>query len=163
MSPFTSGWGWEDGVQEGDIITWITQLPFKHRDYFKRKTFTLSLEINLSVAHSWWMNVIMSSDMSLWLIQIGFRLIQISDLMIHGLVTNGTAKMCCLGLILALFYSTMVIKMILDDNWSCNKLFLIGLVEKCKVTINKIEVMPSFGWISDEYLLKGPKIAKMGT
>ena len=29
---------------------------------------------------------------------------------IPGLVTNGTAKICCLGLILALFYSTMVIK-----------------------------------------------------
>ena len=31
-------------------------------------------------------------------------------LIISGLVTNGTAKICCLGLILALFYSTMVIK-----------------------------------------------------
>ena len=29
---------------------------------------------------------------------------------IPGLVTNGTAKICCRGLILALFYSTMVIK-----------------------------------------------------
>ena len=35
---------------------------------------------------------------------------QTSDLIIPGLVTNGTAKICCLGLILALFYSTMVIK-----------------------------------------------------
>ena len=34
----------------------------------------------------------------------------ISDLIIPGLVTNGTAKICCLGLILALFYSTVVIK-----------------------------------------------------
>ena len=33
-----------------------------------------------------------------------------SDLIIPGLVTNGTAKICCLGLILAPFYSTMVIK-----------------------------------------------------
>ena len=33
-----------------------------------------------------------------------------SDLIIPGLVTNGTAKICCLGLILALLYSTMVIK-----------------------------------------------------
>ena len=33
-----------------------------------------------------------------------------SDLIIPGLVTNGTAKICCRGLILALFYSTMVIK-----------------------------------------------------
>ena len=33
-----------------------------------------------------------------------------SDLIIPGLVTNGTAKICCLGLILALFYSTMIIK-----------------------------------------------------
>ena len=31
-------------------------------------------------------------------------------------------------------------KMILDNKWSCNKLFLMGLIEKCKVTINKIEV-----------------------
>ena len=46
--------------------------------------------------------------------------------------------------------------MILDNNWSCNKLFLIGLVEKCSVTINKIEVIPSF-WVnsSDDFLLKG--------
>ena len=34
----------------------------------------------------------------------------ISDLIIPGLVTNGTAKICCLGLILALFCSTVVIK-----------------------------------------------------
>ena len=33
-----------------------------------------------------------------------------SDVIIPGLVTNGTTKICCLGLILALFYSTMVIK-----------------------------------------------------
>ena len=33
-----------------------------------------------------------------------------SDLIISGLVTNGTAKICCRGLILALFYSTVVIK-----------------------------------------------------
>ena len=38
------------------------------------------------------------------------------DLIIPGLVTTGTAKICCLGLILALFESTMVIKMILDNN-----------------------------------------------
>ena len=34
----------------------------------------------------------------------------ISDLIIPGLVTNETAKICCRGLILALFYSTVVIK-----------------------------------------------------
>ena len=33
-----------------------------------------------------------------------------SDLIIPGLVTNGTAKICCRGLILVLFNSTMVIK-----------------------------------------------------
>ena len=33
-----------------------------------------------------------------------------SDLIIPGLVTNGIAKICCRGLILALFYSTEVIK-----------------------------------------------------
>ena len=33
-----------------------------------------------------------------------------SDLIIPGLVTNGTTKICCRGLILALFYSTVVIK-----------------------------------------------------
>ena len=33
-----------------------------------------------------------------------------SDPIIPGLFTNGTAKICCLGLILALLYSTMVIK-----------------------------------------------------
>ena len=33
-----------------------------------------------------------------------------SDLIIPGLATNGNAKICCLDLILALFYSTMVIK-----------------------------------------------------
>ena len=32
------------------------------------------------------------------------------DLIIRGLVTKGTAKICCLGLILAQFYSTIVIK-----------------------------------------------------
>ena len=35
---------------------------------------------------------------------------QASDLIIPGLVTNETAKICCRALILALFYSTMVIK-----------------------------------------------------
>ena len=39
-----------------------------------------------------------------------FQVHVISDLIIPRLVTNGTAKICCLGLILALFYSTMVIK-----------------------------------------------------
>ena len=34
----------------------------------------------------------------------------ISDLIIPGLVINGTAKICCRGLILVLFNSTMVIK-----------------------------------------------------
>ena len=34
----------------------------------------------------------------------------VSDLIIPGLVTNRTAKICCRCLILALFYSTMVIK-----------------------------------------------------
>ena len=33
-----------------------------------------------------------------------------SDLIIPGLVTNGTAKICCHGLSLALFNSSMVIK-----------------------------------------------------
>ena len=56
---------------------------------------------------------------------------KIYDLIIPRLVTNGTAKICCLGLVLALLYSTVVIKMILDNYGSCNKLFLIGLVEKC--------------------------------
>ena len=35
---------------------------------------------------------------------------QRSDLIIPGLVTNGTPKICCRGLILALFYNTVVIK-----------------------------------------------------
>ena len=53
--------------------------------------------------------------------------------------------------------------MILGDNWSCNKFFLIGLVEKCLVTFNKIEVIPSF-WVNfGDFLLKVQKIAKMGT
>ena len=39
-----------------------------------------------------------------------------SDIIISGLVTNETAKICCLGLILALFYSAVVRKMILDNN-----------------------------------------------
>ena len=34
----------------------------------------------------------------------------ISDLIIPGIVTKGTAKIYCLGLILALFYSTLAIK-----------------------------------------------------
>ena len=34
----------------------------------------------------------------------------ISDLIIPGLATDGTAKICCRGLILSLFYSTIVIK-----------------------------------------------------
>ena len=34
---------------------------------------------------------------------------------IPGLVTNGTAKICCLGLILALFTALWSLKMILDD------------------------------------------------
>ena len=54
-----------------------------------------------------------------------------SDLVIPGLVTNGTAKICCLGLILEQFYSIMVITNDLDNNWSFNKMFLIGLVKKC--------------------------------
>ena len=33
-----------------------------------------------------------------------------SDLIIPGLVTDGNAKICCRGLILALFNSTTVIK-----------------------------------------------------
>ena len=38
------------------------------------------------------------------------RIYEGSDLIIPGLVTNWTAKICCLGFILALFCSTMVIK-----------------------------------------------------
>ena len=37
-------------------------------------------------------------------------ILHFSDLIIPGLVTNGTAKICCRGLILVLFNSTMVIK-----------------------------------------------------
>ena len=40
----------------------------------------------------------------------GMMLVITSDLVIPRLVTNGIAKICCHGLILALFYSTMVIK-----------------------------------------------------
>ena len=35
---------------------------------------------------------------------------RILDLVIPGLVTNGTAKICCLGLILVLFYNIVIVK-----------------------------------------------------
>ena len=44
------------------------------------------------------------------LLKMVIQVIQTSDLIIPGLVTNGTAKICYRGLILALFNSTMVIK-----------------------------------------------------
>ena len=45
-----------------------------------------------------------------YLIRQNHYLNLVSELIIPRLVTDGTAKICCLGLILALFYSTVVIK-----------------------------------------------------
>ena len=52
------------------------------------------------------MMVLKINDISFQICNLGTS----SDLIIPGLVTNRTAKICCHGLILALFYSTMVIK-----------------------------------------------------
>ena len=50
-----------------------------------------------------------SAVYTFWSFVFIVRLSSTSDLIIPGLVTNGTAKICCLGLVLALFYRTMVI------------------------------------------------------
>ena len=84
------------------------------------------------------------------------------DLIIRRLVTNETSKICCLGLILALSYSTMVIKNDLDNNRSCNKLFSIVWLKNVRVRINKIGYTIILGELLMIFLLKVPKITKMG-
>ena len=62
------------------------------------------------------------------------------DLIITRLVTNRTRFQ-------RNFTALWPLKMILDNKWSCNKLFFIDLVETFWVTFNKIEVTPSF-WVN---------------
>ena len=82
---------------------------------------------------------------------------------INGLVTDGNTKLCCCGFILALFQSTTANKIDSEHTQDYKKLFLVWEVEILQVTVNKMKFYHLFRLISDDILLKVPKIAENGT
>ena len=60
---------------------------------------------------------------------------------ISGLVTDGNAKLCCQGFVLALFKSTTACKIDFKHTGQYTKLFLVCKVEILQLTVNKIEVL----------------------
>ena len=63
---------------------------------------------------------------------------------IKGLVTEGNTKLYCRGFVLALFISTTANKIDSEHTNDYTKLFPVCKVEILQVTVNKIEVLPSF-------------------
>ena len=63
---------------------------------------------------------------------------------INGLVIDGNTKLCCQGSILALFQSTTVNKTDSEHTPHFSKLLSVCKVEILQVTVNTIEVLPSF-------------------
>ena len=55
------------------------------------------------------------------------------------------------------------IKLILNNTRGCKKLFPVCKVEILQVTVNKIEIYHLFRYISDDFWLKAPKMARKGT
>ena len=63
----------------------------------------------------------------------------------NGLVTDGNAKLCCRGFVLALFQSTTACKIDSNHTPGYTKLFPVFKVEIIlQVTVNKIEDVSSF-------------------
>ena len=81
----------------------------------------------------------------------------------NGLVTVRNTKLCCCGFVLALFQSTTANKIDSEHTRDYTKVFPVFKVKILQVTVNEIEVLSSFRLISDDFWLKVPKIAKMGT
>ena len=86
-----------------------------------------------------------------------------SDPVIHGLVTDGNTKLCCRGYILALFQSTIANKIGSEHTRDYKKLLPVCEAEILRITVKRTEVFSSFYVISNDFLLKVPKIAKKGT
>ena len=83
---------------------------------------------------------------------------------INGLVTYENTKFCCQGFVLALalFQSTTANKIDSEHTRDYTNLFLACKVEILQViTANKIDHL--FRFISGDFRLKVPKIAKNGT
>ena len=82
---------------------------------------------------------------------------------INGLVTDGNTKLFCRGFVLTLFQSTTANKIDSEHTRGYKRLLQVCEVEILRVTLKRIEAFPIFMLISDEFLLKVPKIAKKGT
>ena len=82
---------------------------------------------------------------------------------INGLVTNGNTKLCYRASILALFHSTTVNKIDSEHIRDYKQLLPVYEVEMIQVTAKKNEVFSSLRLLSDDFLLKVPKIVKNGT
>ena len=63
---------------------------------------------------------------------------------INRLVTDGNTKLCCRGLVLALFQSTTSYKIDSEHIRDYTNYSQHAKVEKLQVTVNKIEVLLSF-------------------
>ena len=63
---------------------------------------------------------------------------------INGLVTDGNTKLCCQGLILALFQSTKANKIDSEHTREYKRLLPVCKAEVLPVSVNRIEVSSSF-------------------
>ena len=77
----------------------------------------------------------------------------------HGLVTDGNAKLCCRGFILALFQSTTAN----EHTQDYERLLPVCEAEILRVTVKKMKFSLLFMLILDDFRLKVPKLAKNGT
>ena len=79
---------------------------------------------------------------------------------INGLVTDGNIKLCCRGLILALFQSTTVNKIDSEHTRDYKRLIPICEAEILRVTVKELKFSHLFMLISGDFQLKVLKIAK---
>ena len=63
---------------------------------------------------------------------------------INGLVTDGNTKLCCRGVVLALFQRTTAYKINSEHTRNYTKLFPVDKVEILQVIVNKVEVLSYF-------------------
>ena len=63
---------------------------------------------------------------------------------VNGLVTDGNAKLCCRGFILALLLGTKANKINSEHTQDYKRLLLVCEAEILRVTVKRIEVFSSF-------------------
>ena len=81
----------------------------------------------------------------------------------HGLVTDGNAKLCCQGFILAPFQSTTANQIYSEHTQDYKRLLSVCEAEILRVTVKNNWFSLLFMLILDYFRLKVPKLAKKGT